>query len=224
MKTRRSRRRAVGSAMALTAVLACLGACTSAATDTAAAAQSATSAQTTGSSASVSVVQSPSAAPEVPIPAPAATPVPAPQSGDIRSTVPAVPVTTMPAVPVDRTAAVSAGVSVEVQKVAAVTGVARGPGEVGGPAAAVTVKLTNNSDQPLALSQLQVTAGDKAGTPTPSLSGAPAAAMAGSLDAGQSSTGVYVFSLGKNFSSPLQISISYSAGAPVALFTAAVSK
>ncbi len=162
--------------------------------------------------------------PEVTIPPAATTPVPAPQSGDINSTVSAVPMTTLPAAAVKETAEVGADIDVEVEKVTPVTGVARGPGEVGGPAAAVTVKMTNNSGKPIALNQVQVTAQDTSGRPTPSVSGEPASPMTGNLDSGKTATGVYVFTLGDGFSNPLVVSISYSAGAPVALFTADVSK
>ena len=44
--------------------------------------------------------------------------------------------------------------------------------------------MTNNSDKPIALSQVQVTAQDKSGRPTPSVSGEPASPMAGNLDCG----------------------------------------
>lgn len=164
-----------------------------------------------------------SPAPEVSIPAAATTPVPPPQPGDINQTVAAVPVTTLPAAAVAETAEVGSGVLVEVVDVKPVTGTGRGPGEVGGPAAAVTVKITNSSPAVVALSQLEVTAQDSAGTPAGPLSGDPAAPMSGELAAGASGSGVYVFSLGASHQNPLMLSISYAAGAPVALYTADVS-
>ncbi len=153
----------------------------------------------------------------------ATTEVPAPGGGNVDQTVPEIPVTTLPAVPVSETADLGQDVAVTITDVKSVTGVARGPGEVGGPAAALTVKVENEGQDPISLSNFGIAANDNAGTPAISLSGEPASPMSGSVGPGQSASGVYVFALPANHLNPLQISISYGAGSPTALFIADVT-
>ncbi len=194
-------------------------------------AQAADSAQATDSAQDNGSVPAPdttsetigSSMPDVSIPSAATTPVPQPQPGDINQTVAEVPVTTLPAAAVTETADLGTGVSVEVLDVKPVTGTARGPGEVGGPAAAVTIRITNSSPAAVPLNEVEITAQDNAGTPAGTLSGDPAAPLTGQLAAGQTANGVYVFSLGASHQNPLKLSISYAAGSPVALYTADVS-
>ena len=218
-KRRPSLVRIAAAALMASLVLAFTAACTSSST----ASQSPASVSGTAAATDTTSETTGSSMPEVSIPAPATTPVPPTQAGDTNQTVAEVPVTTMPAIQVTESAEIGTGVTVEVEDVKAVTGTARGPGEVGGPAAAVTVKITNSSAVAIPLNQVQVTAEDSAGTPAPSLSGDPAAPMSGNLDAGQDASGVYVFSLGQSHQNPLKLAISYGAGAPVALYTADVS-
>lgn len=149
----------------------------------------------------------------------ATTVVPAPGGGNVNQTVPSEPVTTLPALPPLSTATIGPGITANIKGVKSLTGVARGIGEVGGPAVALTLEVNNGTEALLDLSTVGFTVSDAAGVPSGALTGAPSAPLSGSLEPGKSATGVYVFTVPTGHKNPMQISISYGAGSPIALIT-----
>lgn len=114
----------------------------------------------------------------------------------------------------------AAGVSVTVLSVDPVQGVANGPGEAGGPALAVTVRVTNGTPAGISLDAVSVNvygAGGVAGNPL--LSDPHAAPLSGQLATSAAAQGTYVFSRpGPDGGSDL-VSISLGAGTTTVLVT-----
>ncbi len=96
------------------------------------------------------------------------------------------------------------------------------PGEVAGPAVAVTVEVSNGSAQPIGLDSVTVTLTDSDGNPGSPLSTDPAKPLAGVLAPGTQQSGSYVFSVPNDTRDPLAVSVSYSTGTPTVLFKGSI--
>lgn len=114
-------------------------------------------------------------------------------------------------------------VTASVVKVSAIIGKAHGPGEVGGPSVELQIRLSNLTKAPLGLGSVVVTVDDAARVPASPLSGAPAQGFHETLASGASAVGTYVFALPADHKNPLSITLSYSADAPAAVFTASIN-
>lgn len=156
-------------------------------------------------------------APETTAP-PATTPVPAPGGGDINQTVPEVEITSNSPVPLTETADFGNGVTVNLAAIQSITTEAQLPGEIAGPGVQVTVDIVNSSSDAIDLGAVIVDLADAAGTPAIPMSASPASPFVGSLAAGQTATGVYVFTVPSTYANPATVSVSYSTKAPVAVF------
>lgn len=150
--------------------------------------------------------------------APATTPVPAPGGGNVDETVAPVPETTAAAVPLTRAAEFGGKVSARITSVKAITAKAQGPGEITGPAVAVTLQVTNGSKRALEVDRVTVNLADSHGNPGSPMSSDPASPFSGSIEPGGRATGTYVFSVGADLRSPITLSMSYTTEAPVVLF------
>jgi hypothetical protein len=164
---------------------------------------SATASATTSASAPVS--PSPSASSPEPT-EPALSPVPS----RARKTLRPVP----PSTPAD----VGGGVRLTLAGSRAVTVTGQGPGELSGPALAVTLRVANGSARPFALDGVTVSASIRDEEASPSAS-PPARPLSGSLRAGGTADGVYVFVLPEGPRRPVVVVASLSADLPVATFT-----
>jgi hypothetical protein len=157
---------------------------------------------------------------------PAASPTPsttasAPKTksgGGIDETVPARTLVTAKPVATNQTASFGNSVSAHISALKHINAVAHGIGEVSGPAVAVTFVIKNGTGHTIDLGSVSVNVQDAAGTPANTMSGSPAQPFAGTLAAGKSSSGTYVFSLPKGHPNPITISLSYTTEAPVVLF------
>lgn len=117
---------------------------------------------------------------------------------------------TEPAVGLDEPAPFDSGVSAHLDELEAVQGEAEGPGEVSGPSVRVTVVLTNGTGAAVSLDQTVVNVyGGAQRAPGSPLSGPGVDEFSGSLAAGESATGVYVFALPADQRDPLQVTVSY---------------
>ena len=114
------------------------------------------------------------------------------------------------------------GVTASVQLVEAVTGEARGPGEIAGPALRVTIKVQNGSRAPIRteLGLINVYYG-KDRTPAGTLSGPGVAAFPEQIPAGGSGTGTTVFNVPLSERGRVDVEFSYSTNAPVVIFSGA---
>ena len=148
-------------------------------------------------------------------------PVPAPGGGNISQTVKPSPVRIAPAVPLTGTAQFGGGISASITKATRINAVAHLAGEVSGPAVAVTLSIRNDSAKSADLSQVVVTVADHDGLPASPISANASKPLAGSLAAGQSASGVYVFSLPAKAKDPISISVTFATTAPVVLFVGA---
>ena len=108
----------------------------------------------------------------------------------------------------------------KISKVAAITATARGPGEISGPAVALTLAITNGSAASISLANSVVNlyygATQVPGIP---MSGPPSSPFAGALGAGKTASSVYVFTIPVADRANVLITISYSPSAPVVQFT-----
>lgn len=95
---------------------------------------------------------------------------------------------------------------------------ARRPGEIGGEAVEVALRLSNEGTLPQDLADVFVTVEDKTGAPLPPLYGEPYSPLEGGLAPGESAEGSYVFTHGDSVRQPLTVRISYTADEPAAVF------
>ncbi len=107
-------------------------------------------------------------------------------------------------------------VSLKSIKSTKVTG--HGPGEISGPALVVTVVVKNGSSSRVSVDSAIVTLIDSKGNVGTPMTGSPARPFTGSVAAGDSATGVYVFQIGTKVRNPIRVSVTYSTEHTTALF------
>lgn len=135
------------------------------------------------------------------------------------------PIEVKETVPIDEVGDFGDGIRVGVARVRAVeAGGGGGIGDLAGPAIAVTIDLTNDGSTPVTLDEVVVTATyGKDGIPAPGVfNDTRANHFAGSLAAGASARGTYVFSLPEDQRRRVTILVSHSGGVPNVAFQGAV--
>jgi hypothetical protein len=132
--------------------------------------------------------------------------------------VPTAPQKTRDPVDLDKPSKAGGGVTARISDVRSITAKAKGPGEVSGPAVALTVKITNGASKRLPLDQVVVTLTGADRAPGTPMSGSPARPLAGSLAAGSSASGVYVFAVPKGSRNPVTVEVTVRGGDPVLVF------
>ncbi len=163
----------------------------------------------------VPAVTTPSAAPSS-----GPTGIPSPGSLDV---VPVREVATEPAVPLTAAADFGTGVTLRILRIESVSGVARGVGEIEGPALRLTLRMSNDSGSAVSLESVIVDATTGADrTPAPTLSGPGAELFDGEIQSGGSTTGVYVFAVPEDARDRLRVTVSYLSGAPAVAFAGGV--
>ncbi|TNC20148.1 hypothetical protein FHE66_01505 [Georgenia sp. 311] len=148
---------------------------------------------------------------------PTAAPEPgAPPSPGEGRTVPVEAVPVLPAVGLDATGDFGTGLTVRLTAIEAVDGVARAPGEVAGPALAVTLRAANDSTGSIPLDDVVVLLSyGQDRTPATDL-GQGSTPLSGSLSAGASATGTYVFAVPEDVRDDLRVEIAADAAPTVA--------
>jgi hypothetical protein len=129
----------------------------------------------------------------------------------------------LPEVALDSPAAVGNGVVAMLPAIEGIQGTADGPGNVAGPAVRVTVRIQNGTAGAVALSGVAVNmyyGADR--TPASPLDDPSQRPFSGSVAAGASAEGVYVFSVPEDARGQVAVEVGYQAGAPLLLFTGAV--
>jgi hypothetical protein len=159
----------------------------------------------------------PSKTPTLP-PPPATTPVPAATPGDVNSTVPSKPEETKKPVKLDRPSTTGTGLTVNLTSIKPVNARAEQPGEVAGPALAITITVKNTGSKAAELNTLVVNVLNSDDAPGTQMSAKPSKPLAGSVAAGKTKTGVYVFTVPKDKRKPVTVTVDI-AGAPVLAFT-----
>jgi len=174
-----------------------------------------------GQPASTIADQQSQAAPQPP-PA-AATPTTAPGQGNVAIEIPEIVVTTQAAVPMTSSATLAGAVTAAVASVRSTTAEPIGPGEIGGPAIAVTVEIVNGSANPVDLDAVYVTLNDSTDSPGIPTTGNPARPLSGPLAAGARAQGVYVFTVAESLRDPVTVLVGYSTAAEVVSFVGNVA-
>lgn len=159
-----------------------------------------------------------SGAPESVTPLPTTEIPPPGGAGDINQTVPSATVTSNPPVQLSETANYGNGVTVALTGIESVTTTAELPGEVAGPGVKLTVSIVNGSPSAVDLGNVVVDLQDAAGTPAIFMSASPSSPFTGSVEAGATATGTYVYSVPATYTNPATISVSYSTEVPVVVF------
>jgi len=161
-----------------------------------------------------------SPAPTAPSPAsePSSGPTGVPPPGSLE-TVDVREVSLAPPVALDEKGDFGTGITVRISAVEAVAGVARGPGEVAGPALRLTMVAENDSQDPVSLEGMVValTYGAQE-TPAMSLSDPGGSPFGGELSPGDRATAVYVFGIPEAARDRVTVSTSYTGSAPTVIF------
>ncbi|MCZ2804096.1 hypothetical protein O2W18_03170 [Modestobacter sp. VKM Ac-2983] len=121
-------------------------------------------------------------------------------------------------------ATVGGGLTAALTAVRAIEGEGTGPGNVAGPALAVTVRLTNGTADRITLDGAVVSlAYTDDARPASPLDDPSAAPLSGVLEPGSSAEGVYVFSVPADRREVVTVAIGYEPGAPYLVFTGSVA-
>ena len=164
---------------------------------------------TTSSSASTSASATPTAAPA---PAPTAT---------VEGSEEFPPA--LPAVALDGTAEAGNGISASLSRIEAIQGSGIGPGNVAGPALRVTVRIHNETADPLPVDGVAVNMSYGIElTPASPLDDPSQAPFRGVVAPGDTSEAVYVFSIPSDARDSVTVEVGYQAGGPRLLFAGPV--
>ena len=112
----------------------------------------------------------------------------------------------------------SGGVAVSLQSIKNRQMKGVGPGEISGPSLVVTVLIRNSSKDDLSVDSAFVNVTDAKGQAGSPFADAPAQPFAGTISAGESATGVYVFRVDTKARSPIRVTVTYSPSHKAALF------
>jgi hypothetical protein len=121
---------------------------------------------------------------------------------------PSVAISTAPAVKVGEPVDIKSDVQISIGGIKDVTVKARQPGEIAGPAAAVSVKVKNTSGKPFSLGGMVVTVSYHDGVPGDQTTAAPSKVLTGSLAVGKSAKGTYVFNVPSEYAATLHVEVS----------------
>lgn len=138
--------------------------------------------------------------------------------------VPVEEATTEPEISLTDTADLGGGLTLRITRVESVDGVAKGVGEIAGPALRLTLRLSNDSDSDVSVDSavVDLLAGPDR-TPAATLTGPGGQPFEGSLPSKGSVTGVYVFGVPPAARDRVQVSVSYQGGAARAVFVGDVA-
>lgn len=150
-------------------------------------------------------------------PPPATTPVPPPSPGGVESTVPTEPEPSKPPVKLDKPSQTGTGLTARLVSIKAVSAKAQLPGEVAGPALAITIEVSNTGSKAADVSSVVVNVLDADKAPGTEMSAAPADPLSGKVAANKKARGVYLFTVPKNKRRPVTVTVSIR-DAPVLVF------
>jgi hypothetical protein len=137
---------------------------------------------------------------------------------------PAPPAALAPVPLTDSVAAVP-GVVFSIGTLEAISGVARGPGEVGGPALRFTVTVRNDTQDAVSLTSTVVNLFYGAEqSPATELTGSGGAAFGASVAPGSVQQGTFVFTVPSDERDQVRIAVDYSVGVPIVLFEGAAPR
>ena len=147
------------------------------------------------------------------------TAVPAPSGGNVKETVTPAPTPEAIKTRLESPASPAEGLTVRLGGVKAIEAKAQGPGEVAGPAVAVTIEIENKGSKAFDTGLLSVNLDDAKGRPGSGMMAKPAKWITGSVEPDAKVSGVYVFTVPKANRDPITVSVSLNPGMPTVLFT-----
>lgn len=137
----------------------------------------------------------------------------------MNSEVPTQPEKSRKPVDLDKPSDAGDKVSVRLTKIASIDAKAEGPGEVAGPALALTVLVRNGSSTPVDLNSVVVTLEGADQSPGGVITAKPADPLDGRLASGKSRSGVYVFTIAQDNRDPVTVAVTLAGGGTVLLYT-----
>ncbi len=149
---------------------------------------------------------------------PATTPVPQPSEGGVKTRVAPKKVVTKAPVPVNVPAEVDQDLTVRIERTEAIEAKATLPGEIAGPAVVFDLVADNKTAAPVDLSAVVVECTDAAKAPCNRISSEPAAPFTGTVPAGASATGRYVFVIPKDQRGSVSLVVTLTGDRPVVVF------
>jgi hypothetical protein len=159
-----------------------------------------------------------SQAPTTPGSEPSSGPTKVPPPGSL-DPVPIGDVKTAPPVDLDETGDFETGLTLRIVEMNAVDGVARGPGEISGPALQLVMDARNDSGKPVSLEGMVVALDyGAAHTPAGTLMEPGGAPFEGVVKAGDTAHGVYVFAIPEADRDRITVTASYTGRAPTLIF------
>jgi hypothetical protein len=144
--------------------------------------------------------------------------VPQPSDGGVKTRVAPKKVVTREPVPVDRTAEVERDLTVRIERTEAIEAKATLPGEIAGPAVVVDLVADNKTSAPVDLSAVVVECIDAAKAPCNRISSDPAKPFSGTVPAGATATGRYVFVIPKDQRKSVSLVVTLTGDRPVVVF------
>jgi hypothetical protein len=164
-----------------------------------------------------------SAAPAVPSAIPLATAAPTDVPQTVLVDAPQLP-PNLPPVALAEPSTYGNGVDARLVSIEAFDARAQGPGEVSGPALAVTVELTNAGTDPVSLATVAVNLYfGRDGTPAVRVTDRTGTPLRGELAAGKSARATYAFTVPAEQRDIVAVAVSYLDGSGTAVFSGAVS-
>jgi len=148
-----------------------------------------------------------------------AEPVPAPSGGDVLQTVVPDEVPEPIETGLIAKASPDSGLTVELSSVEPIESSAPAPGQVSGPAFAITMMIKNTGDEPVDTSRIEISLEDSSGNPGSGMIGEPAEWFEGSIDPGTQASGVYVFTVDESERDTVRVTFSLRPGLPAVVFT-----
>ena len=121
-------------------------------------------------------------------------------------------------VKLDKPSTTGTGLTAKLVSIKAIKATAQMPGEIAGPALAITVSITNAGKKTADLSSVVVNLADSDQAPGNPMSAKPSAPFHGSLKAGKTARGIYVFTVPTKKRKPITLTVSIG-DAPVLVFT-----
>lgn len=149
--------------------------------------------------------------------------VPAPGGGSIDETVAPSDPGAVTQVHIGEVAALPSKVNISIVSAKTQKVTAKTPGETSGPAVVTKVRITNDTASAIDLGSTVVMLTYSAGTLGQATTASPAEPFTDSVAPGKSLDATYVFNVASSAIDPIQISVSYAGGAPVALFAGGLS-
>ncbi|WP_186759072.1 hypothetical protein [Arthrobacter alpinus] len=157
----------------------------------------------------------------------ATPPVPTPAAGTPKSDadLAATPPTVLSPKPFGVVSVVEGKFSAKVSDLTAITGEAKGPGEIAGPAVRFVVTFDNGSSEPMSLGNVVINVDSGADKiPAIPLSGSDTSVFPETVNPGQSATATYVFLMPESQRDQVRVFLTYSASSPIAVFEGSAPK